>query len=88
MDLDPKSRQASFSFSPSSTAPAFGSSQQQDQRESNIWVFRDDIDLIEKTVEDFRSQRLSMVQSLRQFVLCYESVLEWWLGELQGPKSA
>lgn len=41
------------------------------------WLERDDIDLIEKTVEEFRLQRLSMVQSLRQFVLCYESVLEW-----------
>jgi protein-tyrosine phosphatase len=50
------------------------------------WLCRDDVDLIEKTVEDFRHQRLSMVQSLRQFVLCYESVLEW-LGE-QTPKSA
>ncbi len=34
-------------------------------------------DLIAATVEDFRRQRLSMVQSLRQFVLCYETVLEW-----------
>jgi len=50
------------------------------------WLCRDDIDLIEKTVEDFRLQRLSMVQSLKQFVLCYESVLEW-LAE-QTPKSA
>lgn len=41
------------------------------------WVKREDIDLIAKTVEDFRGQRLSMVQSLRQFVLCYESVLDW-----------
>jgi protein-tyrosine phosphatase len=43
------------------------------------WVHNDndDIDLIANTVEDFRSQRLSMVQTLRQFVLCYESVLEW-----------
>ncbi|KAL1955380.1 hypothetical protein VTO42DRAFT_8600 [Malbranchea cinnamomea] len=41
------------------------------------WVMRDDIDLIASTVEDFRTQRPSMVQSLRQFVLCYESVLEW-----------
>jgi protein-tyrosine phosphatase len=50
------------------------------------WTLRDDIDLIEKTVEDFRLQRLSMVQSLRQFVLCYESVLEWLVE--QHPKSA
>ena len=54
--------------------------------EDMSWVQRDNIDLIEKTVEDFRLQRLSMVQSLRQFVLCYESVLEW-LAE-QQPKSA
>ncbi|KAK1088187.1 hypothetical protein LTR48_001833 [Friedmanniomyces endolithicus] len=41
------------------------------------WVEAEDVDLVEKTVEDFRRQRLSMVQSLRQFVLCYESVMEW-----------
>ncbi|KAK4239220.1 hypothetical protein C8A03DRAFT_43114 [Achaetomium macrosporum] len=41
------------------------------------WLDDDSIDLIAHTVEDFRGQRLSMVQSLRQFVLCYETVLEW-----------
>jgi protein tyrosine phosphatase/rhodanese-related sulfurtransferase len=41
------------------------------------WMGDDSIDLIYQTVEDFRSQRLSMVQSLRQFVLCYETILEW-----------
>jgi protein-tyrosine phosphatase len=41
------------------------------------WLDDDGIDLIAQTVEDFRGQRLSMVQSLRQFVLCYETVLEW-----------
>ncbi|KAF2967992.1 hypothetical protein GQX73_g5572 [Xylaria multiplex] len=41
------------------------------------WVGETGLDLIEATVEDFRKQRLSMVQSLRQFVLCYESVTEW-----------
>lgn len=46
-------------------------------REQGSWITKDDVDLIEKTVEDFRLQRLSMVQSLRQFVLCYESVMEW-----------
>jgi len=50
------------------------------------WTRDEEADLIEKTVEDFRHQRLSMVQSLRQFVLCYESVMEW-LAE-QHPKSA
>lgn len=44
---------------------------------SGDWVFDQDLDLIEKTVEDFRGQRISMVQSLRQYVLCYETVLEW-----------
>ncbi|KAG9238304.1 phosphatase-like protein [Amylocarpus encephaloides] len=41
------------------------------------WIFNFDVDLIEKTVEDFRCQRLSMVQTLRQYVLCYEAILEW-----------
>jgi len=41
------------------------------------WIFDQNLDLVQKTVEDFRGQRLSMVQSLRQFVLCYETVLEW-----------
>jgi protein-tyrosine phosphatase len=45
--------------------------------ESNDWVFDGTIDLIQKTVEDFRQQRISMVQSLRQYVLCYETVMEW-----------
>lgn len=51
-----------------------------DNQQDN-WTHRDDIDLIAKTVADFRNQRLSMVQSLRQFVLCYESVLEWIVNE-------
>lgn len=41
------------------------------------WVHRNDVDLIARTVADFRGQRLSMVQNLRQFVLCYESILDW-----------
>ena len=32
----------------------------------NDWVYNQNIDLIEHTVEDFRRQRISMVQSLRQ----------------------
>ncbi|KAA8615852.1 PTP2 Protein tyrosine phosphatase [Pyrenophora tritici-repentis] len=56
------------------------------ERDENSWVNNEDIDLIAKTVEDFRLQRLSMVQSLRQFVLCYESVMEWLVE--QHPKSA
>lgn len=45
--------------------------------DEEAWVDRDDVDLVAKTVEELRDQRLSMVQSLRQFVLCYETVLEW-----------
>lgn len=45
--------------------------------ESSQWIYRDDIDLVAETVEEFRHQRLSMVQTLQQFVLCYESILEW-----------
>ncbi|KAI1412410.1 hypothetical protein F5Y13DRAFT_180181 [Hypoxylon sp. FL1857] len=41
------------------------------------WLDDTTLDLVETTVEDFRKQRLSMVQSLRQFVLCYETVVEW-----------
>lgn len=37
----------------------------------------EEIDLVERAVEEFRMQRVSMVQTLRQFVLCYETVLEW-----------
>ncbi|KAL8670943.1 MAG: hypothetical protein Q9168_004543 [Polycauliona sp. 1 TL-2023] len=47
------------------------------QLQGDSWTTRDADDLIVKAVEDFRLQRLSMVQTLRQFVLCYESVLEF-----------
>ncbi|KAI1179517.1 hypothetical protein F4777DRAFT_434067 [Nemania sp. FL0916] len=51
------------------------------------WVGEAGLDLIEATVEDFRKQRLSMVQSLRQFVLCYESITEW-VWRLQDKNSS
>jgi protein tyrosine phosphatase len=51
--------------------------------EQDDWVNRDDIDLVAMAVEEMRKQRLSMVQNLRQFVLCYESVLEWIVEEQQ-----
>lgn len=73
MDIDSEKKQDDSPFFASS-AP--DSSPQGDQLEGE-WVMRDDQDLVEKTVEHFRHQRISMVQSLRQFVLCYESVLEW-----------
>ena len=53
-----------------------------DSKEEDSWMLKDDEDLIAKTVSDFRLQRLSMVQTLRQFVLCYETVLEWIVWEM------
>lgn len=52
-----------------------------DSHEQDVWMLKDDEDLVAKTVSDFRLQRLSMVQTLRQFVLCYETTLEWIVGE-------
>ena len=52
-----------------------------DSNEENGWLLKDEEDLVAKTVSDFRLQRLSMVQTLRQFVLCYETILEWVVGE-------
>ncbi|EAW13318.1 putative protein tyrosine phosphatase (Pyp1) [Aspergillus clavatus NRRL 1] len=49
----------------------------------------DNLDLIAKTVADFRTQRPSMIQNLSQFVLCYESVLEWIVGHMdEGSKES
>ncbi|KAG8530077.1 uncharacterized protein KY384_005559 [Bacidia gigantensis] len=36
-------------------------------------------DLIAETVASLRHQRMSMVQTLRQFVLCYEAIMEWFV---------
>jgi protein tyrosine phosphatase len=44
-----------------------------------------DVDVVEKVVRELRLQRLSMVQSLRQYVLCYETVLEWVVQQIQSP---
>jgi len=75
----------SFSSLPKEDSPVANSD---DNTVDGSWVARDDMDLIEKTVEDFRLQRLSMVQSLRQFVLCYESIMEWLVEQEQGPPEA
>jgi len=50
------------------------------------WVNRTDVDLVAKTVDEFRHQRLSMVQNLRQFVLCYESILQWVAAQDPEPQ--
>ncbi|KAK9330916.1 protein-tyrosine phosphatase-like protein [Lipomyces starkeyi] len=41
------------------------------------------VDLVAEVVNDLRTQRLSMVQCLRQFVICYESVLVWKIDQLE-----
>ena len=83
MDIDQKNGKE-----PNKSDGGFFASQAQgsDEGIEDGWVKRDDLDLVEKTVEDFRHQRLSMVQSLRQYVLCYESVMEWLVD--QQPQSA
>lgn len=54
---------------------------EEEQEKEDDWLLRDDTDLVARAVADFRLQRLSMVQTLKQFVLCYESVLEWLVRE-------
>jgi protein-tyrosine phosphatase len=53
---------------------------------SSDWIGDHNIDLIAKTVEDFRRQRPSMVQNLSQYALCYESVLEWLVTQMDHSK--
>ena len=65
-----------FFSAPGSAASHQPQSSEHDEVDGE-WVNDETQDLIEKTVEEFRRQRISMVQSLRQFVLCYESVMEW-----------
>lgn len=50
---------------------------EREKENGDDWMWNEDIDLVEKTVMEFREQRISMVQSLKQYVLCYETVLEW-----------
>lgn len=76
MDVDESNKSHESPFF--SSVPARG---HDDDRIDGGWLDRDDTDLIESTVDEFRHQRISMVQSLRQFVLCYETVFEW-LAEL------
>lgn len=75
-----------MSISPS-PSPSSSSDDDDEQHLDTSWIEDDTVDLIASTVHDFRTQRLSMVQTLRQFVLCYETVSEWvWrLQERGGP---
>lgn len=38
------------------------------------------VDKIQQTISRFREQRMSLVQTHRQFVFCYEAILWWLLG--------
>ncbi|KAK6418649.1 hypothetical protein LTR81_008110 [Elasticomyces elasticus] len=91
MDVDWKSPKPITKPRKASGGDFFGSQSLLDSHKNEgidgPWVEADDVDLVEKTVEDFRHQRLSMVQSLRQFVLCYESVMEW-ISEQETPDEA
>ncbi|KAI8145040.1 protein-tyrosine phosphatase-like protein [Fennellomyces sp. T-0311] len=44
-----------------------------------------DKDLLFDTISRFREQRVSMVQTLRQFVFCYETIWWWLLGYGSTP---
>lgn len=44
---------------------------------------RGEIDLIYQTVSKFREQRMSMVQTFRQFIFIYEAIL-WWILDVDG----
>lgn len=88
MDLDTNTPLKKSSSGGKDFFDSFSSLDRKDPSRDSVegsWINDDDVDLIEKTVEDFRHQRLSMVQSLRQFVLCYESVMEWLVEQEQGP---
>lgn len=70
-------KEAKSGVTPMDIGSSFGGDYMSSRSVGGDWIFDQDLDLVEKTVEDFRGQRLSMVQSLRQYVLCYETVLEW-----------
>ncbi|RKU44695.1 hypothetical protein DL546_009913 [Coniochaeta pulveracea] len=75
--MSPVAKKASGgSFFPPSSPPKVVHPTNEDGIDTS-WLNDDSIDLVAATVEDFRGQRLSMVQSLRQFVLCYETIIEW-----------
>lgn len=73
--------QASSNPYADATTTNTGASPMREEGIDGTWLRSDDRDLVEKTVEDFRHQRISMVQSLRQYVLCYESVMEYIVEE-------
>ncbi|CEP11418.1 hypothetical protein [Parasitella parasitica] len=43
------------------------------------------LDLVFQTVSKLREQRVSMVQTLRQYVFCYEAIL-WWILDVENAQ--
>ncbi|KAK2004251.1 protein-tyrosine phosphatase [Colletotrichum falcatum] len=90
---EPSPREKTFNLNPGSRRQSADSRRgSPDQIPLDMTWLADDsdtMDLIQKTVEDFRNQRLSMVQSLRQYVLCYETILEyvWRVHEKNSPSN-
>lgn len=74
--LDILKRQRSKKRNPSSNGSPAGAQ-----------IYDDRQDLIAKTLSDFRTQRPSMIQNLSQYVLCYESVLEWAMSEMPSENN-
>ena len=77
MEIDQEDDVSTFDESSGSTSPGRAGERISNEAKRAHLLRRDNIDLVEKTVEEFRNQRLSMVQCLRQYVFCYEAVLEW-----------
>lgn len=56
-------------------------------KNNNIW--KTSKDLIYFTVQQLRKQRISMVQNLNQFILCYETILQYFYqNEIQAGVQA
>ena len=72
-------------------APKFAATDVMDI-DGDEWITDENTDLIALTVAEFRLSRMSMVQTLRQFVLCYEAIMElfvhddWFIGGLEEVK--
>lgn len=66
---------------PTSMLSASSKSSYQSARSDKDHELAETRDLIYRTVHDFRRQRLSMVQVLRQYTMCYETIILWVHGE-------
>lgn len=50
-------------------------------------IQQDPKDRVLEVVGEFREQRMAMVQNQRQLLLCYQGVMLWYLGRLEGEPS-